>query len=105
LTYLGFLTEGKSCCYIHHTFLLGFPTGYALAIKRFSGAVAGEHRRIISLVNWAPPNSNRQLKSKEHLRHPFAAPRCHYKREQVLYNPKERKNSEIVEPAEILMMP
>jgi hypothetical protein len=39
---LGFLTEGKSCCYIHHTFLLGFPTGYTLAIKRFSGAVAGE---------------------------------------------------------------
>jgi hypothetical protein len=22
-----FHTEGKSCCYIHHTFLLGFPTG------------------------------------------------------------------------------
>jgi hypothetical protein len=22
-----FLTEGKTCCYIHHTFLLGFPTG------------------------------------------------------------------------------
>jgi hypothetical protein len=22
-----FLTEGKPCCYIHHTFLLGFPTG------------------------------------------------------------------------------
>jgi hypothetical protein len=20
-----FLTEGKTCCYIHHTFLLGFP--------------------------------------------------------------------------------
>jgi hypothetical protein len=20
-----FLTEGKACCYIHHTFLLGFP--------------------------------------------------------------------------------
>jgi hypothetical protein len=29
LTYLGFLTEGKSCCYIHHTFLLGFPTGWS----------------------------------------------------------------------------
>jgi hypothetical protein len=27
-TYLGFLTERKSCCYIHHTFLLGFPTGW-----------------------------------------------------------------------------
>jgi hypothetical protein len=22
-----FRTEGKSCCYIYHTFLLGFPTG------------------------------------------------------------------------------
>jgi hypothetical protein len=28
-TNLGFLTEGKSCCYIHHTFLLGFPTGWS----------------------------------------------------------------------------
>jgi hypothetical protein len=26
---LGFLTMGKSCCYIHHTFLLGFPTGWS----------------------------------------------------------------------------
>jgi hypothetical protein len=26
---LGFLTEGKSCCYIRHTFLLGFPTGWS----------------------------------------------------------------------------
>jgi hypothetical protein len=24
-----FLTEGKTCCYIHHTLLLGFPTGRA----------------------------------------------------------------------------
>jgi hypothetical protein len=24
-----FLTEGKSCCYIHNTFLLGFPTGWS----------------------------------------------------------------------------
>jgi hypothetical protein len=22
-----FLTEGKTCCYAHHTFFLGFPTG------------------------------------------------------------------------------
>jgi hypothetical protein len=28
-TYLGFLIEGKSCCCIHHTFLLGFPTGWS----------------------------------------------------------------------------
>jgi hypothetical protein len=26
---LGFLTEGKSCCCIHHTFLLGLPTGWS----------------------------------------------------------------------------
>jgi hypothetical protein len=26
---LGFLTKGKPCCYIHHTFLLGFPTGWS----------------------------------------------------------------------------
>jgi hypothetical protein len=26
---LGFLTEGKPCCYIHHSFLLGFPTGWS----------------------------------------------------------------------------
>jgi hypothetical protein len=25
---LGFLTKGKSCCCTHHTFLLGFPTGW-----------------------------------------------------------------------------
>jgi hypothetical protein len=24
-----FHTEGKSCCYIHHTFLLGFPTDWS----------------------------------------------------------------------------
>jgi hypothetical protein len=32
-TYLGFLTDGKPCCYIHHTFLLGFPTGRWKAIN------------------------------------------------------------------------
>jgi hypothetical protein len=46
-----FLTEGKTCCYIHHTFLLGFPnwpviyfiiTAPSIAIKTFSGAVAEE---------------------------------------------------------------
>jgi hypothetical protein len=26
---LSFLTEGKSCCYIHHTFLLEFPMGWS----------------------------------------------------------------------------
>jgi hypothetical protein len=49
-----FLTEGKTCCYIHHTFLLGFPnwpviyfitTVPSIAIKTFSGAVAGEEKR------------------------------------------------------------
>jgi hypothetical protein len=39
-----FLTEGKSCCYIHHTFLLGFPTGWSFTRHQaiFSGAVARE---------------------------------------------------------------
>jgi hypothetical protein len=57
-----FLTEGKACCYIHHTFLFGFPnwpviyfinytptsslapfiTAPSIAIKTFSGTVAGE---------------------------------------------------------------
>jgi hypothetical protein len=39
-----FLTEGKSCCYIHHTFLLGFPSGWSFTRHQtiFLGAVAGE---------------------------------------------------------------
>jgi hypothetical protein len=57
-----FLTEGKTCCYTHHIFLLEFSTGWSfciinytqtsslapfitapsIAIKNFSGAVAGE---------------------------------------------------------------
>jgi hypothetical protein len=46
-----FLTEGKPCCYIHHTFLLGFSTGRCFTlstpcrIKLFSGAVAGEEKK------------------------------------------------------------
>jgi hypothetical protein len=41
-----FLTEGKSCCYIHHTFLLGFPTGWSFTRHQaiFSGTVAGEEK-------------------------------------------------------------
>jgi hypothetical protein len=46
-----FLTEGKACCCAHHTFRLGFPNwlviiiiNYTLAIKPFSGAVAGEEK-------------------------------------------------------------
>jgi hypothetical protein len=44
---LGFLTEGKSCCYIHHTFLLGFPTGWSSTghhqtQQAFSSTVAEE---------------------------------------------------------------
>jgi hypothetical protein len=30
---LWFLTEGKPCCYIHHTFLLGFPTGRCFTLS------------------------------------------------------------------------
>ena len=35
---------GKTCCYTHHTFLLGFPNtpSTSASIKTFSGAVAGE---------------------------------------------------------------
>jgi uncharacterized membrane protein len=39
-----FLTEGKTCCYIHHNLNLGVPNN--LAIKPFSGAVAGEEWKI-----------------------------------------------------------
>jgi hypothetical protein len=35
-----FLTEGKSCCYIDHTFLLGFPTGQSFT----------RHHRVSSLL-------------------------------------------------------
>jgi hypothetical protein len=28
-----FLTEGRPCCYIHHTFLLGFPTGWCFSLS------------------------------------------------------------------------
>jgi hypothetical protein len=65
---LGFLFEGKSCCCIHHTFLLGFPTGWSFnytpptlfwrnqpAIKLFSGAVAGDLRRRSSHINYTLP--------------------------------------------------
>jgi hypothetical protein len=50
-----FLNWGKTSCYTHHTFLLGFPTGWSFtthkdlwsststwSISLFSGAVAGE---------------------------------------------------------------
>jgi hypothetical protein len=39
---LGFIPR-KTCRCAHHTFLLGFPTGWlAPSIKHFSGAIAGE---------------------------------------------------------------
>jgi hypothetical protein len=39
-----FLTEGKSCCYIHHTFLLGFPTGqcFSLSARSFREEIITE---------------------------------------------------------------
>jgi hypothetical protein len=49
-TNLGFLTEGKSCCYIHHTFLLGFPTGWSFTTHQwptlaiFSYGLFDEHK-------------------------------------------------------------
>jgi hypothetical protein len=39
---LGFILR-ETCCFAHHTFILGFPTGCLLCtIKHFSGTVAGE---------------------------------------------------------------
>jgi hypothetical protein len=35
-----FLNSGKTSCYTHHTFLLGFPTGWSFTThKESSGAV------------------------------------------------------------------
>jgi hypothetical protein len=31
---LDFLTEGKSFCYIRHTFLLGLPTGWSFTTQQ-----------------------------------------------------------------------
>jgi hypothetical protein len=60
--YLGFLTEGKLAAILITPFSWGSQrAGYfphqLHASNKFSGAVAGERRRIISLVNWAPSNS------------------------------------------------
>jgi hypothetical protein len=40
---------------------------YRPDIKPFSGAVAGERRRIISLVNWPPSNAIEAMLSASHL--------------------------------------
>jgi hypothetical protein len=59
-----FLTKGKTCCYIHHTFLLGFPnwpviyfiiTAPSIAIKTFSGAVARKKKTSARGVSHAHP--------------------------------------------------
>jgi hypothetical protein len=55
-----FLTEGKTCCYIHQTFSWGFPTSRlftvpSIAIKTFSGAVAGEKKTSARGVLHAHP--------------------------------------------------
>jgi hypothetical protein len=50
---LGFLAEGKNCCYIHQTLLSGFPNWPGILLHQqtssltrphqaFSGAIAGE---------------------------------------------------------------
>jgi hypothetical protein len=46
---LGFLTEGKSCCYILHTFLLGFPTGWSSTTQQaiFWSRCRGGSRRLL----------------------------------------------------------
>jgi hypothetical protein len=61
LTYLGFLTEGKTLLLYSSHLPLGVPNGLVIyhASSYFSGAVAGERRRIIFLVNWAPSTSNK----------------------------------------------
>jgi hypothetical protein len=46
---LGFLTEGKSCCYIHHTFLLGFPTGWSFTMHQ--GPRPSQWERIKRIAN------------------------------------------------------
>jgi hypothetical protein len=56
---LGFITEGKLAAIFIKTFSWGFPTRRSFLLHqlgpiKFSGAVAGERRRIISLANWAP---------------------------------------------------
>jgi hypothetical protein len=62
-----FLTEGKTCFYIHHTFLLGFPnwpviyfitTMSSIAIKTFSGAVAREEKEDFCKGSFARTSFN-----------------------------------------------
>jgi hypothetical protein len=66
---LGFLTEGKSCCYIHHTFLFRFPTGWpSNSISDNLGWLAGG--TMVRLLWWrfhlhgkVNPRSNNQCHS------------------------------------------
>jgi hypothetical protein len=53
----------ETCRCAHHTFLLGFPTGWLaqLPIKHFSGAIAGDWRRRSSHVNQAPAHTATSL--------------------------------------------
>jgi hypothetical protein len=40
-----FLNSGKTSCYTHHTFLLGFPMGW----------VSTMHKDVCSHINYTPP--------------------------------------------------
>jgi hypothetical protein len=74
-----FLTEGKTCCYIHHTFLLGFPNWLVihLIITAPSIAISGvsdnddstqksEERSnlVINTQGGNPGNNHRKEKEK-----------------------------------------
>jgi hypothetical protein len=55
---LGFITEGKTCCYIHQTFSWGFPTGRLFYfINKRNQAFWHHHHRAtiknISLFLWS----------------------------------------------------
>jgi hypothetical protein len=41
-----FLTEGKTCCYIHHTFLLGFPNWSVIYFITTAPSIAISYREI-----------------------------------------------------------
>jgi hypothetical protein len=46
---LDFLTEGKSCYYIHHTSLLGFPTGWSSTTHQSTSKTRTSSFRRVSL--------------------------------------------------------
>jgi hypothetical protein len=67
-----FLTEGKTCCYIHQTFSWGFPTGRLFTAPSIA---------IINLAVTSPPAATKYLHWSEQLiefsreDHPITVPR------------------------------